>query len=696
MRNFRESQRHIKSQLFKEKDSNINLNYESLICPSCAGQNLERRGFETSIDGKRKQKYRCQSCDISFVESSKNRPACPDCSSSNWVKKQDIDRSSNTQRFFCKKCSRSFILNSRPPCPDCGSMWVRKQGIDKSTQEQKYQCNNCARHYSESTKNKPREIYPPCPDCKQNKVIKAGHRIRANKEHRKQIYFCKICNRQFSEETKEIPKDSPKIFTLDSDYWDLREMGASFAPSSTWFTANYKEIEFEWLKTASKKYIKHLVNTGKAGGTCLGKLGKITKFSEFLRLNYPDINSSGIDRDVIVNFFGHLKNIFPKPKSVDTRRATIKELDEFIKLSHRFEWLEITNPNLIYPEDLPRLSKSGKTFDQLIPYEVLEQLVDNLDGLPIIFARMAFLMLGAPIRVSEVCGMRFDCIKQDKDGDWWLNFWDYKLNKEHNPIPIRTEIAEAIKLQQKFIREKLGKDYQYLFCAKKGGVRRDSTYNYTNKPPSASTFREALKNLGINRNITYQGEVYLQLTKTHSFRHTGASDLINKGMPLVMVQEILGHESPEMTLVYAKLYDNTLKEVWKEVAPKIVDLTGKVTEIARKKLDTPKYQKMKNIALQQQVNNGTCGLSVHQKCPKFHACYTCSKFVVTEDNLPGLKSDRDQLKAEVKQLKEQLNIYKEDNKLRLAEGCRNRIKQSREIVKNLDKMIDALGVSQLS
>ena len=56
---------------------------------------------------------------------------------------------------------------------------------------------------------------------------------------------------------------------------------------------------------------------------------------------------------------------------------------------------------------------------------------------------------------------------------------------------------------------------------------------------------------------------------------------------------------------------------------------------------------MKRIALEQQVNNGTCGLSVHQKCPKFHACYTCSKFNATKDNLPGLEADREQLKNEV-------------------------------------------------
>ena len=415
-----------------------------------------------------------------------------------------------------------------------------------------------------------------------------------------------------------------------------------------------------------------------------------------MTLSHSNLNCSDIDRAIVVDFYAYLKKEHPEPKSIDTRRATIKDLDEFIKLSHRFEWLDLQNPNLIFPEDLPRLSKSGKTFDQVIPDEVLEQLVDNLDGLPIVFARMAFLMIGAPIRVSEVCGMRFDCVKQDKQGDWWLHFWDYKLNKEHNPIPIRKEVADMIKLQQQFIKDKLDNHYKYLFCAKKSIARKDGTYTYTDRPPSASSFRNALKKLVKDRNITYDGELYLDLSKTHQFRHTGASDLINKGMPLIMVQEILGHETPEMTLVYAKLYDDTLKETWKEVAPKIVDITGKVTKLERGKLDAPKYQEMKRIALEQQVNNGVCGLSVHQKYSKFHACYTCSKFKATEDNLPGLKADRKKLKSEVKQLKEQLNVYKQENKLRLAEGCRDRIKQSQEIIKNLDQMIASLESNKVS
>ena len=720
LNNFRESTKDIKSDLFERR--NRDLNYKIPSCPECGGQNLQKRGFERNKDKTMKQKFRCNDCNKSFCESSSNRPNCPECQESNWVLKRGATVEKK-QRFFCQKCELTFVPLLNPPCPDCGSFWIRKAGKEKKTKEQKYQCNDCRRTFNESTKNTPSPKYdcppciecgsqetlfasknkygthrykckscrtnflehrdnPPCPDCQSLKIIKAGRR-RGQQEYR-----CQNCQRRFAESTKNSPIGSPNIFN-DSDHWDLREMGGKFPLSASWFTANFEKFKIKWLKEVSKKYVKHLL-IGNAGSTCLNKLQSIFRFSEFLAINYPDCHDNDLNREIIVHFHQYLAHKYSEKKSNDLRRVTIKDLDEIIKLSCRFDWLEIQNSNLIYPEDLPKLQKSGKTFDQVIPDEVLEQLVDNLDGLPIVFSRMAFLMLGVPIRVSEVCGMRFNCIKQDKDGDWWLNFWDYKINKEHNPVPIRQEVADMIKLQQKFIRDKFGKDYTYLFCAKNSAARKDGTYRYTDRPPSAASFRDALKKLVKDRNITCQGELYLDLSKTHQFRHTGASDLINKGMPLVMVQEILGHETPEMTLVYAKLYDDTLKEAWKEVAPQIVNITGKITKLNPKNLDSKKHQEMKRIALEQQVNNGTCGLSVHQKCPKFHACYTCSKFNATRDNLPGLKTDREQLKDEVDRLKEQRNSYKQESKLRLAEGCRDRIKQSQEIIQNLNNMITAL------
>jgi hypothetical protein len=53
-----------------------------------------------------------------------------------------------------------------------------------------------------------------------------------------------------------------------------------------------------------------------------------------------------------------------------------------------------------------------------------------------------------------------------------------------------------------------------------------------------------------------------QLAKVtpHRFRHTLATRMINAGVPEIAVQQMLDHNSPHMTSVYARLHDQTLRE----------------------------------------------------------------------------------------------------------------------------------------
>jgi site-specific recombinase XerD len=48
----------------------------------------------------------------------------------------------------------------------------------------------------------------------------------------------------------------------------------------------------------------------------------------------------------------------------------------------------------------------------------------------------------------------------------------------------------------------------------------------------------------------------------HCLRHTFASELLNAGMPLQCLQELLGHKSIEMTRRYARLTDNTRQQAY--------------------------------------------------------------------------------------------------------------------------------------
>lgn len=47
---------------------------------------------------------------------------------------------------------------------------------------------------------------------------------------------------------------------------------------------------------------------------------------------------------------------------------------------------------------------------------------------------------------------------------------------------------------------------------------------------------------------------------SHRFRHTLATMLVNQGMPIASLQKFLGHQDINMTLIYAKVFDETVRQ----------------------------------------------------------------------------------------------------------------------------------------
>lgn len=52
----------------------------------------------------------------------------------------------------------------------------------------------------------------------------------------------------------------------------------------------------------------------------------------------------------------------------------------------------------------------------------------------------------------------------------------------------------------------------------------------------------------------------------HLFRHSYATHKLNSGMPLPVLQKLMGHESPDVTLIYAELSDDTVKHEYKKIS----------------------------------------------------------------------------------------------------------------------------------
>jgi integrase/recombinase XerD len=51
----------------------------------------------------------------------------------------------------------------------------------------------------------------------------------------------------------------------------------------------------------------------------------------------------------------------------------------------------------------------------------------------------------------------------------------------------------------------------------------------------------------------------------HLFRHSFATHKLNSGMPLVVLQQLLGHDSPETTLIYSEISAENIKHEYKKV-----------------------------------------------------------------------------------------------------------------------------------
>jgi len=543
----------------------------------------------------------------------------------------------------------------------------------------------------------------------------------------------------FQQPKEELQKYSPvatkvnQVFDYNADIWNFSELGVPLPPCESTRTINFSQIHQPWLKAAVKQFIKFNA-ANRSARTCLKKLWALNKFSRFLFNNYPSLHSLEINRDCILSFLLYLQRELPSPRAIASRNGIVLTLHMFIVLAKRYGWLKLTSSDLIYNEDLPKVDRKAKTIDKTVPAEVMEQLIANMDWLYPPVARMLLIQMECALRVSEVCGMRFDCVNYDATGDPWLKFFNWKLKKEHSPIPITLALAEVIKVQQAYIREHLGKDYDYLFCSCRHGlnsvhyapicrecgepacargycqkhydeiIRRRRLQNKEKppdygsltssfwpiaKPPRGDWMRACLRRLAKNRNITYQGKIW-ELGKTHRFRHTRATELINQGMPLVMLQIILDHASPEMTEQYFKIYDQTLKDAWKKTAPKMVDITGAVYKMERTKLDEPQYQTLKKQLLEQKVERGICTLEPNQVCPKFFSCYDCAKLRAMPDDLPEIKADRIEFKLEIQQFDAEVIKCRNAGKHRLAEGYEIRAKQLKEKLKSVNNLITGL------
>jgi len=150
------------------------------------------------------------------------------------------------------------------------------------------------------------------------------------------------------------------------------------------------------------------------------------------------------------------------------------------------------------------------------------------------------ILYSAGIRVSELVGLK------QEDVDWWGGMLKvYGKGKKERFVPIGNV---ALEILEDYLKMRPFKNV-YVFLNSRGGVLTQRSVR--------RIIDKYIKLAAIDKKIS-----------PHTFRHTFATHLLDKGCDLRAVQEMLGHSSLNTTQIYTHVSQTKLREVYKKFHPR--------------------------------------------------------------------------------------------------------------------------------
>lgn len=206
-------------------------------------------------------------------------------------------------------------------------------------------------------------------------------------------------------------------------------------------------------------------------------------------------------------------------------------------------------------------------------------------------------------------------------------------------IPIRDDVAEMVK---KLSEEAQGRSTEennparYLFNTYEGRTM--------GMPISKPAFVKAVQKLIDARSICNPDGTPYHF-KTHALRHTRACEYAEQGMPVGIIQQILGHCSLQMTLHYAKVSENAMYEKWKEMEQIQLFRIERPTregEAAQNggKEESIRYDYIRSSLGAVRMPFGICFKPSKLVCRHQMArCLECPEFCSTTENIPEYEEE---------------------------------------------------------
>lgn len=279
---------------------------------------------------------------------------------------------------------------------------------------------------------------------------------------------------------------------------------------------------------------------------------------------------------------------FLKEKNLTYRRLRIEHMIVFVKYLNAKGFCQRTRMRLCiqvraYLRWLYDRRKISRSPDDLLPSHMvpkrqlslprpldpeidrrLQELLETTDDL---YYQSILLLRRTGLRITELRKLTFDCVQKDHKGRYALIVPAVKLGMERRvPMDEKTvKLVEAIqKMSLRNYKRKTSP--KFLIIGHRGTPPRYERFS--------AVMTEICARLGVKKWINL-----------HALRHTYATALLNAGLSITSLKEILGHKAINMSLVYAKVSQQKIHSEYSDAVLKMS--AQQIPRILEPKIDAP-------------------------------------------------------------------------------------------------------------
>lgn len=309
----------------------------------------------------------------------------------------------------------------------------------------------------------------------------------------------------------------------------------------------------------------------------------------------------------------------------------MKALAVFFRDVSTWQWEDVPLQPLLGAGDLPKVPER---IPRYIPDEELDRLLREIRVLSCPYQKAALLTaFWSGARRGEIRRLTLDCLDHYPNGSPRLHIPVGKTYTERL-IPIHEEAAEAIQVVQQlhkgergFRDEVTGASTRYLFVEHGKLMSRHVLFD---KP-----LRAICSRLGL---VDAQGRPTIT---PHRFRHSVGKRLAERGAKLRTIMKVLGHASPNMSVIYTDISDQTILSDYETAIGPGVEIAGPFAETLRAGNLAPEAVAwIEANFFKTELELGHC-FRLPQEGPCECDLYlNCPKFVTTPEYAPRLRRRR--------------------------------------------------------